>query len=81
MHDAALLVQVTNALSDLDDDMSREGLAEVRELYDLVEEFAAFHYWTKEACQQCSNDVDEDAGAHIRGRGSNTPVIRRRIAT
>ena len=52
MHDAALLVEVTDALSDLDDDMSRKGLAEVRELDDLVEEFAAFHYWTKEACQQ-----------------------------
>ena len=81
MHDAALLVQVTNALSDLDDDMSRKGLAEVRELDDLVEKFTALHHWMDRSLSACWNDVDQDASAYIRGRGSNIPVIRRRIAT
>ena len=44
MYDSALLMQIADALSDLDDNVPRKGLAEVRELHNLVEELAALHH-------------------------------------
>ena len=42
--DTTLLMQVSDAMSDLKDDVTREVLAEVRQLDDLVEELAALHH-------------------------------------
>jgi hypothetical protein len=36
-------VQVANGLRNLEDDVSRKILAKVCQLYDLVEQFTAFH--------------------------------------
>lgn len=40
MHDTCLLVQILQRLGDLDNDVSREVLAEVGQANDLVEELA-----------------------------------------
>lgn len=43
MDDALLLMQISDRMRDLEDDMSRELLREVGKLDDLVEQLAAFH--------------------------------------
>jgi hypothetical protein len=43
MHDASLFVEVPNSLRHLEYDVTRQILAKVRELYDLMEQLASFH--------------------------------------
>ena len=46
MNNDPLFMQIANAVSDLEDDVTREVLAKVCELDDLVEELAALQDWS-----------------------------------
>jgi hypothetical protein len=59
----SLLVQITDALGDLDNDMSRKSLRKVCELDNLVEELAAFHHWV-----MISIDSIRRSGSHSHSR-------------
>ncbi|MBZ6433749.1 MAG: hypothetical protein LBE64_22670, partial [Acinetobacter pittii] len=48
MDDTLLLMQISDRVRDLQNDMSRELFREVRELDDLVKQLAAFHQPARE---------------------------------
>lgn len=59
----SLLVQITDTLGDLDNDMSRESLGKVCELDDLVEKLAALHH-----CVVISSDSPQWPRMHSHSR-------------
>jgi hypothetical protein len=83
MDDTGFLVQIPDALRDLDDDVPGEILAEIGELHDLMEEFATL--------ADCWEREDESAvvllhlaktwlHTDVPTRGSNTPNSPRTTA-
>lgn len=69
MHDALLLVEITDAVSNLHDHVARELFGKVGELDDLVEELAALHEPEGVSEAECRNDVLEGEEIVLAGLG------------
>jgi hypothetical protein len=75
VNNAAFLVEVSDALCDLEDDVPRQVLTEVSQLDDLVEELSPSHH-----CRATvNNDVDEESAAntYIPKPGNNALEIQK----
>jgi hypothetical protein len=69
MHNTTLLVQIPQAVCDLQDDVTSKVLAEIRELDDLMEQLA-----TLANCLKMVNTITltSSTATHVQGQDSST---------